>query len=256
MRLNQWVLLAVVMIFGVAQSAFATEPYFTGHAKGWHWYQQDPVPEKPAPVTPAPSADPVEEMSAVRAAVTKALDQAILNPTTENVKNYIAMQNQVSNQSSKFADVWQKALLENPQLNYSLVHPTNSMGSQVDTDLQHAKEEQAIADLAKKSGLFFFYHSTCPYCQKFAPILKNFSTRYGIAVIPITTDGISLPEFPDSKIDSGQAAKFKVTVEPALFAVNPYTHKAYPVSYGLLTEDDLKKRIVDLTTKFETANDQ
>ena len=30
-----------------------------------------------------------------------------------NVKNYIILQNQISNQSSTFANVWQKVLLEN-----------------------------------------------------------------------------------------------------------------------------------------------
>jgi conjugal transfer pilus assembly protein TraF len=237
----------------VSQSVFCdTYTYFDDHEKGWHWYQQEPVKQDSAP---EPVADPTEEMSAVRALIKKSLNQAILNPTQKNVQEYISLQNQMSDRSSQFSNVWQKVLLNNPDLNYSLIHPTNSIGSQVDTDTQHVKEDQAIAQLAKQTGLFFFYHSTCPYCQRFAPILKNFSDHYGITVIPITTDGISLPEFPNSKANAGQAEKFNVTVEPALFAVNPYTHKAYPVSYGLLTEDDLRKRILDLTTKFATGDE-
>ena len=230
-----------------------TNTYFDSHEKGWHWYEEPPAPEKPEQVsTPT---DPTEQMNAVRATVTRALNQAILEPTEENVSTYIALQNQVSHQSGQFANVWQKVLLDQPNLNYSLIHPTNQIGSQIDTDSQHAKEDQAIAKLASETGLFFFYHSTCPYCQRFAPILKDFSTRYGITVIPVTTDGISLPEFPNSKVDAGQARKFNVTVEPALFAVNPYTHRAYPVSYGLLTESDLRKRILDLANNFESHDE-
>ncbi len=74
---------------------------------------------------------------------------------------------------------------------------------------------------------------------------------YGIKVIPITTDGISLPEFPNSFTNQGQAQKFHVTVEPSLFAVNPYTNKAFPITYGLISLTDLKKRILDIATHFD-----
>ena len=72
-----------------------------------------------------------------------------------------------------------------------------------------------------------------------------------MAIIPITIDGIALPEFPNSRVNQGQAAKFKVTVEPSLFAVNPYTQKAYPVSQGLISESDLRARILDITQNFK-----
>ena len=60
-------------------------------------------------------------------------------------------------------------------------------------------------------------------------------------MIPITTDGISLPEFPESHPDQGQALRLKVTVEPALFTADPHTHRIIPVSYELLSEDDYGK---------------
>ena len=47
----------------------------------------------------------------------------------------------------------------------------------------------------------------------------------------------------------GQTETFHVTVEPSLFAVNPYTKKAYPVSYGFISESDLKKRILDISNR-------
>lgn len=221
------------------------DDYYDIHAQGWHWYNEAKEHKKIVP------QDPVKQMDALKATIQRAMDNAILNPTDDNVKNYIALQNQLSNQSSIFANVWQKVLLENPELNYSLVHPTNNLAKQVDTDLHHQEEDKAIARLAKESGLFFFYKSTCPYCQKFAPIVKDFAQTYGLTVIPITLDGISLPDFPDSKIDNGQAAKFHVTLEPSLFAVNPYTHIAYPISYGLISQEDLRQRVLDIARNFQ-----
>ena len=55
-----------------------------------------------------------------------------------------------------------------------------------------------------------------------------------------------LPEFPDSHIDQGQAARLKVTIEPALFTADPQTHRIIPVSYGLLSEDELRQRLLEI----------
>ena len=165
--------------------------------------------------------------------------------------NYITLQNQLSAQSTRFAEQWQKVLLLSPELNYNLVHPTNQLATHIYADEHRKKEEEAIAALSKQSGLFFFYRSTCPYCQRFAPIVKAFSSTYHLTVIPVTTDGISLPEFPHSYPDRGQAKVFQVKVEPSLFAVNPYTHKAYPIAYGLISESELRQRILDIANRFQ-----
>lgn len=227
----------------VNQSYAFEQGYFSDHAQGWHWYK-DPKEQKLE--EDDSQNDPVSQMNAIRATVERAKDKMVLNPTKENVKGYIFIQNKVSGNAAELSKTWREVLLENPELDYSLIHPTNNAARQVENDLVSKKENIAIQKLAKTSGLFFFYRSSCPYCVRFAPILKDFAETYGLTVIPITTDGISLPEFPNSYADKGQAAKFQVKVEPALFIVNPYTHQAIPVSYGLTSEADLKRRILNI----------
>ncbi len=80
-------------------------------------------------------------------------------------------------------------------------------------------------------------------------IVKNFSARYQITVIPVTTDGISLPEFPNSHSDQGQAAGLHVTMEPTLFIVDPYSQQIIPVGFGLMSEDDLRARILAIANQ-------
>ena len=225
--------------------------FYRTHAEGWHWYkeQEEKAEEDVSSII---ANNPVKQMNAIKAAVELALDRAILHPTETNVKNYIELQNRVSNQASLFADLWRKVLYSNPQLNYSLIHPTNNVAKQVDLDIQKQQEDDAIAKLASESGLFFFYSGSCVYCRKFAPILKDFATTYKIEVIPISVDGGVLPEFPNAKQDQGQSRLFNVTVEPSLFAVNPYTGKAYPVSHGLVSQDFLRKRILDIAKDFRS----
>lgn len=238
-------ILCVVLVCMIPE-IFAQD-YYDQHAQGWHWYD-DPVPTNHESPT---QQNPVAQMNSIKQALQYSLDQAIINPTPDNVKKYISLQNQMSDRASRFSRVWQLALLQSPNLDYSIAHPTNQVGREVYLDQERAKEDAAIRALAQHSGLFFFYHSTCPYCQHFAPIVKDFSERYHIVVIPITTDGIALPSFPNSHVDAGQAEKFHVMVEPALFTVNPYTHKAIPVSYGLITEDELRSRILEIATNFQ-----
>lgn len=196
------------------------------------------------------SNDTDSQMNAVRARINMLQEKMYLAPSEENIANYIAEQNQVMSRASLVQHNWKAVLLKHPELDYTLSHPTNNTGLQVEYDQETAKQEAVIHELAQKSGLFFFYRSTCPYCRKFAPVVKEFAKAYGITVVPITTDGVSLPEFPDSYPDQGQAERFHVTVEPALFAVNPYTHQAFPIAYGLTSTADLKKRILDVATHF------
>ena len=241
--------IGVFMLSFISLGSWADETYYGQHAMGWHWYKEEmPAAKK------LQKSNPVTQMEALKKTITYVLDKAILNPTEENVRAYIKLQTLVSNQASLFSRMWQKVLWHNPELDYALLHPVNSMGRKVDLSLKRQAEEMAIGQLRQESGLFFFYRSTCPYCQRFAPIVKNFAHKYGLTVIPITTDGIVLPEFPDSKSDRGQAARFNVTYEPALFAVNPYTGRAYPLSYGLVSEQELRERILDIARNFRSES--
>lgn len=250
--------LSLILLCCVLSTAsFAdNEAYYDNHDNGWHWYD-DPVDEEPEETLPAKtsSAPPsdvsaTEEMKALQKLLEESKNKAVLYPTEENIANYVAMQNQITNNSRNFAKGWQAMLLDHPELNYQVSHPTNQVGRQVYLDQKNVSQDEAIHEFFKDKGLYFFFKSTCPYCQKFAPILKDFAERYQITVLPISLDGIGLAEFPNFKIDQGQAQKFNVTVEPSLFVVDPKAGKAIPVAYGLMSEDALQQRIYDIATQF------
>lgn len=247
---NGWKVAVVLawawVIAGCLPTPARADSFWDTPAGGWHWYQDSIDDNKQIVPDSAAPTDPVAAMEVLQHHVKQTLDQAILNPTLENVRNYITLQNQLGERAQRFTNVWRTVLLNFPDLDFSLQHPTNSMAKQVYLDQTHQQEDAAIKRLAQRSGLFFFYRSTCPYCQRFAPIVKDFSQRYGLPVIPITTDGVSLPEFPNSKSDQGQAERLKVTVEPALFTADPQSHRIIPVSYGLLSEDELRQRLLTI----------
>lgn len=238
---------SLIVLSMISISTWAGD-YYSQHATGWHWYD-DPKEENndkkitENEKTASISNDPNVVVSEAKKRVKTALNQMIAQPTPDNVKNYITLQEQLNDRAEKIANLWEEVLLKNPQLNYSLTHPTNNIGLQVYHEQESIQKDQAMRIFAEKTGLFFFYKSTCPYCKRFSPILKSFADKNGMVIIPITLDGIALPEFPNSKVDTGQAAQFKVSVTPAVFAVNPYTQKAFPVAYGLTSETELRDNI-------------
>jgi len=102
--------------------------------------------------------------------------------------------------------------------------------------------------------LVLFYRSTCPYCRAFDPILKSFADHYGFNVEAFTTNGESLPSFPNSTpIDPkivqaffGVGAELEV---PTLFLLNTQNGHVYPVSTGALSAEELLDRMNDLAPK-------
>lgn len=245
-------IMMVLFMVCINQNGHA-EDYYHSHAIGWHWYD-DPNEEmikNDKQKFTSSTNDPNTVVSDARQKIKTALNTMIANPTVGNVEHYISLQEELNNRAEKVAEVWQTALLKNPALNYSLNHPTNNIGLQVYHEKESQEKEAVIQTFARKAGLFFFYKSTCQYCQRFAPILKNFSARNHITIIPITLDGISLPEFPHSKIDNGQAIQFQVKATPAVFAVNPATGKAFPIAYGLTSETELRDNLYNIIKRYE-----
>lgn len=244
-------LMGCCLISGAVQAG----SYYAEHEVGWFWYDDPKEMTEEHPKAPVPqSSDPNVIVNTAKQKINTALNQAIVSPTVENITKYIELQEAMGARAETISAVWQQALLKRPDLNYSLKHPTNNVALQVYHEEESRKQEKAVAAFAKKTGLFFFYKSTCPYCQRFAPILKNFAARYGLNVIPVTMDGIALPEFPDSRIDNGQSKQFQVTVTPSLFAVNPYTQKAFPIAYGLTSETELRENIYKIMSRERGAS--
>lgn len=245
--------LIMVLSLFCSATTFAND-YYSQHETGWYWFD-DPVQTQRKNNTEQTQkeSDATKRVEDSRKILKESLDKAIIDPTPENVERYIALQNQMSERANKFANTWQQVILNHPELNYSISHPTNNVALQVYHENESKEKDVALDQFAQHSGLFFFYRSTCPYCQRFAPILKHFAEAHHIVVIPITMDGISLPEFPDSKQDSGQAEKFHVTVEPSLYAVDPLTQKAYPIAFGLTSETELQNNIYNIMTHYQAG---
>lgn len=231
-------------------SSVWAQGYLAEHSDGWHWYQtqSEPTTVKSENLTADRKAtqDPLSELKQIQGVVSEAKANAVLNPTKENVAYYIALQNLVTQNAVKFGNVWQQVIWQSPELDLSLKHPVSQIGTEVYMDSQSSSEQESMKRISAQYGLFFFFAGKCPYCHKFAPIVKDMQDKYGFSVVPVSLDGGVLPEYQRPVTNQGQAQMLKVDRWPALFLVDPKKRQVIPITYGLITEDELVHRMAVL----------
>ena len=264
------VLLKILLLgFLSIKGGFAAS-FFGEHARGWHWYEVLPEPDKKEEAiahtenqnrrawnsrdwkSPHPKT-PTELVKAYREVLESRLHAAWVNPTPQNLKAYQEMQKDLMDRSQTFATVWMQSVFQNPELDHTLVSPANQQGRHLQIDLEKERTARTIQNLSQEYGLFFFFSADCPYCHQFAPIVKRFAETYGWEVIAISVDAGapgrgSLAEFPNAQNDNGLFEAWNLKVLPSLFAVNPKTKSTMPIAYGLTSLDEMENRIMTLVS--------
>lgn len=225
--------------------------YWLREQEGWFWYRDPPIAPKAKPPARRETDRRPRELIQFEA-MQKRLEElkriAVMNPTEVHMKAYMTYQRYVMDKSAVFADTWQRLVWKTPELDYSLSgRPTNSFAIDVFDGQVRGKQADAIRALAKTRGLFFFFRSDCPYCHKFAPVLKRFEQEFGLTVFPVSLDGGTLPDYPTALSDNGIAANLNVRVVPAVFLAVPGSREITPIGYGLMAATELAERIYAVT---------
>ena len=219
-------------------------------AIGWHWYNEAKV-ERKAKIDDKhkqPSAS--MQMLALRRMVREAKDQAILYPTEANLRTYVILQNFVIQQAARFTQIWQKMLLKNPELDYSIKHPTQSGAQQLLHEQDYQQETLAIKALGQQYGILFFYRGKHELDQALAPTILSFCQTNQITLLPITVDGQQLPLFANSSHNQQQASILGIKHFPALILVDLKTKQTIPLHYGFISESGLRQRCLQIITNF------
>lgn len=208
--------------------------------------------KRPAP-SPQTAPAPAGSATAQLAAITQRLDElkarAVLEPTEANVTAYIRYQREQLDRASMFSDVWQRAVWQDPALDYTLQRPVSSLGKRAWLDNRKAEEEATLRHLSQRYGIFYFYAQSCGACEVFAPILKAVSDKGGFDVVAVSMDGGPNRVFPRYVVDTGQYARMGLTsrATPALVLYDTVTKRPVPIGTGILSADEITERIFVLT---------
>lgn len=241
----------------VVQPAFATngpqqqgDNFYCGERKLGQWfYCERPKAKPPAPQA---SAQPQQSSTAQLKAITKQLDElkarAILEPTEANVIAYVRYQREQLDRASTFSDTWQRALWQNPDIDYTLQRPVSTVGKRAWTDNRSATRDQVLSRLGQRYGMFYFFAQSCAACEVFSPILRSVADSHRITVMAVSTDGGPSRQFPNYVVDSGQRQRMGVPLAtPALVLFDTVTRKTVPVGFGVMSADEVMERIFMLT---------
>lgn len=235
---------------GVERTDASDDFYCEERRLGQWFYCSKPKPaEQERQVSAGPQRSSVERMAAITRQLDELKAKAILDPTEENVIAYVRFQREQLDRASTFSDTWQRALWQNPDLDYTLQRPVSTVGKRAWLDNRRADRDAVLASLSQRYGLFYFYAQSCGACDLFSPILRSVADSHRMAVMAVSMDGGPSRDFPNYVVDAGQRARMGIpgNETPALVLFDTVTRRTIPVGYGILSADEIMDRIFALT---------
>jgi len=248
-------------------------PFETG-ANGFFWYSPmddieeplkeleptPPIPEAPKPEQPAQPAGPAPfsalwvkdnlpkyKMTAIDACgATDRNDEAC----SHSIRAYMYIQQLALDKSVRFAQAFAIESIGDPYLDPSYGEGVSAYGRSEGKREREGVTANAYEIISKKSGLFYFYRSDCPYCRKFSPNLKSFENQSGISIQPIALDNLPPPgiHWDNWKPNNGIAERLQVTAVPALYIMDE-NQNVQPITLGVITLQELKRRTLIVASR-------
>ncbi|WP_227742884.1 conjugal transfer protein TraF [Burkholderia gladioli] len=243
---------------GSARESDTDLSFFQRKNDGWFFYN-DPKPPKKSPSVPpaqpvaaapaSPTPPPPAPLSVawLREKMPILRDNAINNPTPENVKAYLATQRVMLDMAQGFANTANKVSATDPYLSENFRLPQATFASRETRFLIAKAKNQIVANVAQHAGLWFFFDSKCAFCVSQYETLNKVKKNTKFVVRYISTDGAPLPGMNpgDYVTDRGQRV-FKslgLQLTPAVVLAWP-PNKFLVVAHGAVDEGGLYDKIV------------
>ena len=229
------------------QDSFYCEERRLGY---WFYCERPKTPDQNSP-SPAPTSSATSQLDAITATLRELKAKAILEPTPANVTAYIRFQRAQLDRASLFSDVWQRAIWQDPELDYTLQRPVSTLGKRQWQDSRSAERNAAMAQLSERYGLFYFFAQSCGACEVMSPIVQSVASTWHIAVRAISTDGGPSRHFPNYTVETNQRSRMGLEpkITPAVVLWDARTGRPIPIGYGVMSADELQDRIYLLTSK-------
>src|SRR3546814_21143927 len=88
-----------------------------------------------------------------------------------------------------FSDVWQRAIWQDPGLDYTLASPVGAVAKRQWQDARAAERDSAMAHLGDRYGMFYFSAQTCGACEVRSPIVTAVGDGWQSTVRAVPPDG-------------------------------------------------------------------
>ena len=212
------------------------------------------LPLSPSPTPPAVVLPPqrieikdIKTTEQMRLELKRREDLAIMDPSKEKMTDYLQLWQVVQDKGSTFADSWRRVVWQTPELDYALRRPSNNLAIRTFNNDADARQEAQLRALARDHGLIFFFKSDCPYCHTMAPAVRMMAERFGIEVLPVSIDGVGLPDFPHPQDGRDKAQAWGAQRVPALFMGSKVTGDRVALGFGVMALSEIMERMFVLT---------
>lgn len=249
--------------------------------RGWFWHEskEKEKPEKNEPQTKievtnskTPEQDDLSsedtttlDVAWLRENLPKLQETAINNPTQENLAAAAYAQRLMLDLGSRFSSKMIEFIESEQYLDESSRRPNSALAlSTFSIETQDALTE-IMKKVQQKSHVWFFFSSSCQYCLRQIPVLRELKNRYGTNILAISMDGGLLPGLESFELVSDVAGtvarRFGVTVTPSMYLVDNEGKEFASLTTGLHTLPEIEERIMfvaremgDITSQeFENA---
>ena len=219
---------------------------------GWYFYQDPAIKEKleikPVEIIQEPKAQPEKEeiVEPEEVEITSAwlrinlpllLDEAQDSPTYENVRRYMYAQRLALDRATLFATLYGQVSQRETALDETLRRPT--AGNQlIAMNREIFKSKKKLVDSKFDDfGIFFFFTSSCQYCQAMVKEIKTLKRKFKLDFLPVSIDGAPLPNsgemISETIYDDGTLTSvMPVQVTPTFYILNKITGEAAMLSNG------------------------
>ncbi len=248
----------LVLLLLLASSASADERWFDRHSEGWFWYEplkdEEPVDEEtPEPITITPQH--TLPAAWIRKNIGLYLDKAIDHPTKENVSNYLYLDRLVKEKGEQFARVGKQVIESDPMLDENVRRPISPAAAKIRDDMAHQAKEAVLRKVAKIAGLVFYYRGNCKLCHLQAQSVQLMKELYGFELIPFSTDGILIPQLPDSRVQLSPNPALNIQTYPTLFLMQPPDNIVL-LRQGVISLTELIEKIVFMSFEYRWITEE
>lgn len=255
----------LVVVFGSTKARADSSAWCNDNVQvGWHFYcdpedepNEDPKPE-PEPievsVSPPPSETDLETAQERLARFSNEVEEAkalaILDPTEENLLEYLRIQKEMIDRAENFQKTWSRVLYKSPELDHNTVYPLTNTGVLDYQDRIHAERSAKLFEVSQSNVLMVVTEGPdiCYTCDTQLDIIKNLVEQNELSVFVVSKDGYRYDAFPNAEIDEGNLKGMGLDENPTPFfaILNPSTGDIKHIGHGLLTQDQILARVLEV----------
>lgn len=160
----------------------------------------------------------------------------------EHVRKYKEKESKMFDNAIKLAATSRMVNFLNPESLNLIDNPINLYGRRIKEELEQQDTQVKISKLAKEVELFFFFSSSCPYCQSLEPVLAEFASNYGFKVEAVSLDGSSSQSFKTHQdLEHQLVAKLNLTRTPTIVLVTNDSSMRFELIRGAASKSELEE---------------